>query len=85
MHEVAEFVEESFDVTVVHEAGIGGGGCGEVADENGFGQLLAADAIEHSDHFGVAELAGTGMHVEIEAADGLAAVDDDPGFDRGIP
>ena len=25
------------------------------------------------------------MHVEIEAADGLAVVDDDPGFDGRIP
>src|SRR5258708_22927595 len=36
VHEVAEFVEESFNVAVVHEAGVGGGGDREVADENRF-------------------------------------------------
>ena len=85
VHEVTEFMEESFDVAVIHEAGIGGGGHGEVADEDSFGQLFAADAVEHRRHFGVAVFAGARMHVEIEAADGLAAVDDDPGFDGGIP
>ena len=85
VHEVTEFVEESLHVAVIHEAGIVGGGSGEVADEDGFGQLLAANAVEHRSHFGVAVLAGARVHVEIETADGLAAVDDDPGFDRGIP
>jgi len=64
---------------------IGGGGYGEIADEDGLGQLLAADAVEYRSHFGVAKLARARMHVEIETADGLAAVDDDPGFDGGIP
>ena len=85
MHEVAELVEESFHVAVVHQAGVGGSGHGKVADQDGFGQLLAADAVEHRHHFGVAVLAGARVHVEIEAADGLAVIDDDPGFDRGIP
>jgi len=85
VHEVAEFVEESFDVAVIHEAGVGGGGHGEIADQDSLRQLFAADAVEHRGHFGVAVLARARVHVEIEAADGLAAVDDDPGFDGGIP
>ncbi len=85
MHEVAEFMEESFDVPIVHEAGIGGGGNGKVADQDSFGQLLAANTIEHRSHFSMAELARARVHVEIEAANGFAAVDHDPGFDRGIP
>src|SRR3984957_2113289 len=85
VHEVTEFMEEGFDVAVINETGIRGGGYGEVADEDSLGQLLAADAVEPRRHFGVAVFAGARMHVEIEAADGLAAVDDDPGFHGEIP
>ncbi len=85
VHQVAEFVEESLHVAVIHEAGIVRSGCGKVADEDGFGKLLAADAVEHRSHFGVAVLAGARVHVEIEAADRFAVVDDDPGFDGGVP
>ena len=85
VHKVAKFVEESADVTVVHESGVGSGRCWKIADEDGFRQLLAADAIEHRRHFSVAVFAGARVHIEIKTSDGLAAVDDDPGFNGRIP
>src|SRR5277367_4336450 len=67
MHEVTELVEEHGHVSIFHQACIGGGGCGEITDQSGFGHLFAADSVENLDHLGVAELAGAGMHVEIKA------------------
>ncbi len=85
MHQVTEFVEESLHVAIIHEAGISRSGRWEVADEDRFRKLLAANAVEDRGHFCMAELARAGMHVEIETSDRLSAVDDEPGFNGRIP
>ena len=85
VHQVAEFVKESFHVAVIHQARIASRGHRKIADQNGFRQLLATDTVKNGSHFRVAELSRTRVHVEIETPDGLSAVNHNPGLDRRIP
>src|SRR5580693_10341111 len=80
-----KLMEESLHVAIFHEARVLGGGPREVAYENPFRELLAADAVQQRHHLRVRELAGARMHVHVNAADDLACIDDLPGLDRRIP
>ena len=71
VHEVAELVEAGDDVRVLHEAGVAGCGLREVADERGFGELLVEDAADEGALAEPLALAFAGVHVEVDAADGL--------------
>src|ERR1700733_8482466 len=85
VHQMSELMEESLHVAVFHEAGIPGGGPREIAYENAFRELLAADTVDQRHHFRVRVLAWARMHIHVEPADDLARVDDLPGLDRRIP
>ncbi len=92
VHEVAELMEASDDVGVLQEAGVGGGGLREVANERGFGELMVEDAADEGALAEPLALAFAGVHVEVDAADGLGVggggrvvVEDGEGFDAGGP
>src|SRR5215472_11988567 len=85
VHQMAELVKESFRVAVFHQAGVRGSWLREIALQNCFRQLLAADSIKYWSHLRVAVLARTGMHIEIEAANGRAVFDHIPGFNLRVP
>ena len=85
VHQVAELVEEGDDVGVLQQAGIVGIACGEVADERGFRHGAAADAGDDGRGGEPFVLALARMHVEIEAADGPAAVEDLEDGDGRVP
>src|SRR5208337_2546671 len=82
---MAKFVEEGGDVAVFHQAGIARLAAGEIADERDFGKLLAVFAIENGIGAEPLILAGAGMHVEINAAELVLAVENVERGDGGIP
>ena len=85
VHQVAELVEESDDVGVLQQAGVAGVAAGEVADQRGLRQRAATDAGDDGRGGEPLVLAFARVHVEIEAADELAAVEDLEDRDGGVP
>ena len=85
VHQVAELVKEGDHVGVLQQAGVAVVSAGEVADERGLGQSAAAHAGDDGRGGEPLVLALAGVHVEIEAADRLAAVEDIEDRNGGVP
>ena len=78
-------MEEGGDIAVFHQAGIAGFAAREIADQRDFGELLAALAVENGIGAEPLILAGPRMHVEINTAELLVAVENVEGRDGRIP
>ena len=85
VHQVAELVEESDHVAVLQQAGIILIPGGEVAEERGFRHCPPADAGDHRRGGEPFVLAFAGMHIKIETAHGMAAVEDLEDRDGRVP
>ena len=85
VHEVPELVEERRDLRVQHQRGVAVLRLGEVADETALGQELAVETDDEVDHHRVLVLVLAREHVQVEATDDLALLEQVVGHDVRVP